>query len=85
MSRFGPCMCGDIRCNSCGPAQGNSHCLQCGMWADEGGCAEPEKCAALEVAYVEAMAKEYEEMDKLGDEYWNRIYADEPKQETPEE
>lgn len=29
---IGPCMCGDIQCNSCGPAQGNYRCSRCGMW-----------------------------------------------------
>lgn len=32
------CFCGDIRCPSCGPAQGNEHCPECGQWADEGLC-----------------------------------------------
>lgn len=32
----GPCMCGDIQCPSCGPAQGNSRCEECGAWGDEG-------------------------------------------------
>lgn len=30
-----PCMCGDTRCWSCGPAQGNSCCNACGEWDDE--------------------------------------------------
>jgi hypothetical protein len=32
---FGPCLCGDIQCPSCGPAQGNWKCCLCGSWADE--------------------------------------------------
>jgi len=40
-------MCGDIRCWSCGPAQGNSQCVSCGQWADEGPCeCTPEMIAA---------------------------------------
>lgn len=30
------CMCGDLCCPSCGPAQGNSRCPICGAWASEG-------------------------------------------------
>lgn len=29
------CMCGDLQCPSCGPAQGNWRCIICGMWADD--------------------------------------------------
>lgn len=31
-----PCMCGDLCCWSCGPAQGNERCPICGEWASEG-------------------------------------------------
>ena len=31
-----PCMCGDICCPSCGPAQGNWQCPLCRAWASEG-------------------------------------------------
>ena len=41
---MGPCMCGDIRCGSCGPAQGNHKCWCCGKWDDEGGCIDPKAC-----------------------------------------
>jgi len=30
-----PCMCGDICCWSCGPAQGNWRCDICREWASE--------------------------------------------------
>lgn len=30
------CMCGDLCCGSCGPAQGNWRCIICGQWASEG-------------------------------------------------
>lgn len=30
-----PCMCGDLQCPSCGPAQGNFKCPVCGAWADD--------------------------------------------------
>lgn len=39
------CMCGDIHCPSCGPAQGNNRCSACGNWADDGGCDDPVACA----------------------------------------
>ena len=31
-----PCMCGDLQCGSCGPAQGNWRCPLCHAWADAG-------------------------------------------------
>ena len=30
------CMCGDLQCWSCGPAQGNVRCPLCRAWVDEG-------------------------------------------------
>lgn len=38
------CYCGDERCYSCGPAQGNHFCRHCGKWDDEGGCKTPDVC-----------------------------------------
>lgn len=32
---FGPCLCGDTCCPSCGPAQGNWRCELCGEWASD--------------------------------------------------
>ena len=40
----GPCLCGDPYCSSCGPAQGNSRCPNCGKWRADGGCDNPEAC-----------------------------------------
>lgn len=69
--RRGPCMCGDLCCSSCGPAQGNSRCLVCGEWASEG-CENPEECAAKMPAALEAdrlaveeEAKWYAEMERF--------------------
>jgi hypothetical protein len=45
---MGPCMCGDLFCSSCGPAQGNYKCVQCGAWSMDGGCENPERCAELD-------------------------------------
>ena len=39
------CLCGDPYCASCGPAQGNSKCPNCGAWEWDGGCVDPELCA----------------------------------------
>ena len=41
---IGPCLCGDLYCGSCGPAQGNYKCDMCGKWSLDGGCPDPEKC-----------------------------------------
>ena len=67
------CMCGDICCNSCGPAQGNWRCPICREWASEG-CihidgdnirpefqAEVERIAALQAAADEQYARDLEE------------------------
>lgn len=40
----GPCLCGDLECGSCGPAQGNTRCPICKKWVSEGGCDDPERC-----------------------------------------
>lgn len=42
---MGPCMCGDICCPSCGPAQGNFRCLVCGAYTSDGGCENEQACA----------------------------------------
>lgn len=48
---FGPCLCGDPHCGSCGPAQGFHRCEICGRWNDDEnddgttGCINPEDCA----------------------------------------
>lgn len=44
---MGPCMCGDLCCRSCGPAQGNTRCPVCGVWASDGGCENPERCESV--------------------------------------
>lgn len=64
------CMCGDLYCGSCGPAQGNFKCRQCGMWSMDGGCANPAKCNALEAAAVEAEYEDWKKTEKEAAEYW---------------
>lgn len=73
-----PCMCGDLYCPSCGPAQGNSKCPICGVWTDEGGCADPAKCEAEAAKQAEAEAYEdaiiglLEEMAaQVGQQLWD--------------
>jgi len=64
-------MCGDLYCGSCGPAQGNGRCQQCGAWALDGGCADPVACeranaeqAAQEDANEAAIADMWNEMER---------------------
>ena len=58
---MGPCLCGDPYCPSCGPAQGNYKCPNCGTWSADGGCQDQAGCVAANKACDEAMAKELEE------------------------
>jgi len=62
---FGPCLCGDIYCNSCGPAQGNIKCFVCGVWSLDGGCVDPEACQKAEAAIMEQMDRAEEELAKF--------------------
>lgn len=69
---MGPCLCGDIECPSCGPAQGNTRCPICRAWATSG-CdhldadgnvlpahqAEAERLLAEEAAAWNAEAEEH--------------------------
>lgn len=79
-----PCMCGDIQCSSCGPAQGNWRCPICRALADsgcehvdEGGNSIRSEFRVLVEAIVKAemeatekWQKEMEESEKLAAEYW---------------
>lgn len=53
-----PCMCGDLYCRSCGPAQGNRYCPACNEWQDEfdqpDSRHDNEKCGAENRAADEA-------------------------------
>lgn len=78
------CMCGDICCWSCGPAQGNTRCPICRAWASDGcdhidgesGDIKPEfRQQADEIARQEALAEEelvrqLDEAEKLAEQYW---------------
>ena len=52
-------MCGDLRCRSCGPAQGNDYCPYCGAWADDGGCKNPAECEAKANEDAAGQEREY--------------------------
>jgi len=64
-----PCMCGDLYCKSCGPAQGNSYCDVCGAWATDGGCEKPEQCAAAAKTMLESEYQEWLESERHAEEY----------------
>lgn len=69
-----PCMCGDLQCWSCGPAQGNWKCPVCNEWADNGcdhigedGDLKPEfeeQVAELHRLEREAEDKMYKELEE---------------------
>jgi len=62
----GPCMCGDPYCHSCGPAQGNSKCWNCGKWSIDGGCENPEACQKANRLSEQAEAEECEKEKTFG-------------------
>jgi hypothetical protein len=68
-----PCMCGDICCPSCGPAQGNSKCGLCEEWASEGCIHYDEETGNYKLEYQkaieEAARKEYEEMARWSQDW----------------
>jgi hypothetical protein len=68
----GPCMCGDNYCPSCGPAQGNYKYNVCGTWSADGGCDDPEACAAMGGEMDEKFARQLEE-ERLAQEYWEEM------------
>lgn len=70
------CMCGDLYCWSCGPAQGNSKCEVCGKWAMDGGCDEPEKCLAIAQENDRLMAEEELRIERDAQEYWANYKGD---------
>jgi RecJ-like exonuclease len=61
------CMCGDLYCWSCGPAQGNGHCEVCGSWTMDGGCENPEECDREARRIEKDMARSIEEMNRIVD------------------
>ena len=65
----GPCMCGDLYCSSCGPAQGNGKCPACGRWTADGGCVDPAACQKVNDAEADSYAREMAETDRLIADY----------------
>ena len=73
------CMCGDLCCWSCGPAQGNHRCPICGEWMTErckhltyrGTIRRRFKAEAESIAAAERAAEEEQER------YWEAYRASE--------
>lgn len=65
---MGPCLCGDTQCSSCGPAQGNYRCTNCGKWTEDGKCTE--ECLKEQERIDEEAARAYAEYDQA-DGYWD--------------
>jgi hypothetical protein len=78
-----PCMCGDLYCYSCGPAQGNFQCGHCGKWSLDINLGWIKRqwykltgrlecgCVIKKIrAEEEQLAKELEEAERLSEEYW---------------
>lgn len=59
------CMCEDLYCQWCGPAQGNCRCPICGRWSDEGGCDDPTKCEEECKKVDEASGDFIDDLDEL--------------------
>lgn len=55
------CMCGDICCRSCGPAQGNYCCSACGAWTSDGGCQNPKECGRILREHAAAEERAYQD------------------------
>lgn len=79
---MGPCLCGDLYCGSCGPAQGNHRCGNCGEWEEEHGEPESEhddaKCSEAMRLQAEADYQWELEMEKSEAEY-ERWLAENPR------
>jgi hypothetical protein len=69
-----PCMCGDICCYSCGPAQGNWRCPICGEWASEGCKHISSRTGKLKKRY-EAQAKRIDEAEAKAEAEMDAVYA----------
>ncbi len=69
------CLCGDLCCSSCGPAQGNSRCPACRAWSSEGCDCTPEQKEAA--AKLEAEA-DRQFTDALAESFrWEDEHAEE--------
>lgn len=70
----GPCLCGDLMCPSCGPAQGNSRCPNCGKWSADGGCDDPVWCDIQNRKADEEAARDWEESERWAE--WSERYLE---------
>jgi len=68
---MGPCMCGDIYCPSCGPAQGNWRCPCCGMWSLD---AEENRADLNPFTGCLCSEEQLEEFDKIQDQYVGALF-----------
>jgi hypothetical protein len=79
------CMCGDICCPSCGPAQGNGRCPICRAWtsdecehmADDGDGLKPEFRAEADRLAAEENAADDALEERMAEEYWSTRELDE--------
>ena len=62
-----PCMCGDICCSSCGPAQGNWRCPICRQWASEACEHMNEEGDGLKAEFM-AQAEEVQRREREADD-----------------
>lgn len=60
------CMCGDTHCSSCGPAQGNTRCVVCKAWRDDG-CEHVDEDSGLLKPEFEQAAKDITDVEHLSD------------------
>ena len=74
-----PCMCGDICCHSCGPAQGNSRCPICRAWASEG-CEHFDENDNPTSPEVEKQLHDIATAEAEADALWGAQWAKEQKQ-----
>lgn len=70
-----PCMCGDTHCWSCGPAQGNTRCPICRVWADDG-CDHIDEEGHIKPEFL-ADAQKLEREERDADEAYARSYLEE--------
>lgn len=83
MALTGPCMCGALDCESCGPAQGNHKCWVCGAWTFDGGCANPDACNAANERAEQAYQDEQAEAAYQESQYEHHADAEYDAAEIP--
>ncbi len=71
-----PCMCGDICCPNCGPAQGNSRCPLCGEWMSEGCKHFSIKTGRMKLRYQKEAAMLAKAAAEADEEYAKELQAE---------